>query len=106
MAMMYMKLIPYFIIAAYPTMLYYLDNADFKKFTLSKKNEKSESKKSSKIFLCVLVGILIAIYGYAIVDNTAKFVDYVQTNGANEETEELDTAVEAIENDSKNPAPI
>ena len=78
-----------------------MDNADFKKLTLSKKNEKSESKKSSKIFLCVLVGLLIAIYGYAIVDNTAKFVDYVQTNGANEETEELDTAVEAIENDSK-----
>lgn len=101
MAMMYMKLIPYFIIAAYPTMLYYLDNADFKKLALSKKNEKSESKKSSKIFLCVLVGLLIAIYGYAIVDNTAKFVDYVQTNGANEETEELDTAVEVIENDSK-----
>lgn len=103
MAMMYMKLIPYFIIAAYPTMLYYLDNADYKKILPQQKqnNNSKNSNKASKIIICVLTGILIAIYGYAIVDNAYDFVEYVQTDGANDETKELDCAVSAIEKDSK-----
>lgn len=100
MAMLYIKLIPYFVITAYPAVLKYLQNVDLSKLSSkgnsSKMNPKTTKSLITVVFVCVagLMGIIIAM-------NISDASQYIKTNGSDETTVELDASLDAISKDAE-----
>lgn len=109
MALMYIKLVPYFIITAYPAAAHYMNNIkiDTEKLNkmLSKKNNASNARqrtKKQKIFIISLLIIcIVLIFSLLSFSVISTAVEYVKTNGESEYTQQLDEALLAIEKDSK-----
>lgn len=101
MAFLYIKLVPYFIIAAYPAALRYLDDIkiDFNK--LSKNKNSKISPKITKLAIAVISLCIVILMATVIIQNASNAVEYVKSEGATSYTQQLDDALDAIEKDSE-----
>ncbi len=108
MMMMYLKLIPYFIICAIPSTLKYIDNIDyraiFKKFVQKdQESRKNDSKDNSK-GLIKITAVLIIVFSVGIVGLLAdscyqQISDFVKYDGGSKITVELDKTIDKMQAD-------
>ena len=108
MMLMYIKLIPYFIICAIPSTLKYIDNIDFRGIfeNLMKKDQeanKNKNKKESKglikatvALIFVFIVLIVGTLGSGMYNEASNYVKY---NGTNKSMQRLDTAIDAMQND-------
>lgn len=108
MMLMYIKLIPYFIICAVPSTLKYIDNIDFrgafeKMVKKDQEAKKKTNKKESKGLIKITVA-LIFVFSIIIVGTLASGVyneasNYIKYDGGSKTTQRMDAAITAMQND-------
>lgn len=108
MMLMYIKLIPYFIICAIPSTLKYIDNFDFRKAfekivkkdqEAKKKSNKKESKGLIKITVALICVFSFLIIGTLSSDVYSEASNYIKYNGGNKSIQFLDNAIDAMQKD-------
>lgn len=108
MMLKYTKLSPYFLISAYPVLLAYIDNLDFKKLKpkfKGRKNKKGKKNMSKKLKIAATAFIVIFAAGAICMlayDNIADTRDYIASGGKDETITDIDNAVAAMERDAEN----
>lgn len=98
MMLAYVKLLPYFVICAFPTLLYYADNVDVTKLLPSNQGSaKRQYNKGVKMLIIVIIGVLyLGVFGVAMMEP----VDFVKTNGATAGTLQMDEAISYMQADA------
>lgn len=102
----YIKLIPYFVICAIPTLLAYIDNVDFVgtfKRLVAEDKKKNEEKKQSKLLIPITVTLItvfsifiVGFVGQSIYSEASKFI---KNDGADKGIIALDEAIDAMQTD-------
>lgn len=103
MALMYLKLLPYFIVCAYPITIAYLGNIDFS-FILKKIKENSDESSNPrlrKILISLILAILIAIPTYCVYSFVSEGVEYVSTESVSGYLGDIGQATDALASDLK-----
>lgn len=108
MMMMYIKLIPYFIICAIPSTLKYIDNVDFraifkKMIQKDRENQKTESNQNSKGLIKITVALIIVfcvgIVGILANSFYKQASTYIKYDGGNKTTIALDKTIDKMQED-------
>lgn len=102
----YIKLIPYFVICAIPTLLAYIDNVDFVgtfKRLVAEDKKKNEGNKQSKLLIPITVTLItvfsifiVGFVGQSIYTEASKFI---KNDGADKGIIALDEAIDAMQTD-------
>lgn len=102
----YIKLIPYFVICAIPTLLAYIDNVDFVgtfKRLVAEDKKKNEGKKQPKLLIPITVTLItvfslfiVGFVGQSIYSEASKFI---KNDGADKGIIALDEAIDAMQTD-------
>ena len=102
----YIKLIPYFVICAIPTLLAYIDNVDFVgtfKRLVAEDKKKNEEKKQSKLLIPITVTLItvfsIFIVGYVGQSIYSEASKFIKNDGADKGIIALDEAIDAMQTD-------
>lgn len=108
MMMMYIKLIPYFIICAIPSTLKYIDNINYRKIAekliqKDQESRKAENKDNSKGLIKITV-LLIIVFSVGIVGVLAnscynEISDFVKYDGGDKATVALDKTINKMQAD-------
>lgn len=101
MAFLYIKLVPYFIIAAYPAALRYLDDIKIDLNKLPKRKNSKISPKTTKLSIVIILVCIVVLMATVVIQNVSNAVEYVKTDGENSYTRQLDEALDAIEKDAE-----
>lgn len=108
MMMMYLKLIPYFIICAIPSTLKYIDNVDyraiFNKFVQKDQESRKDDSKDNSKGLIKITAVLIIVFSVGIVGLLAdscyqQISDFVKYDGGSKITVELDKTIDKMQAD-------
>ncbi|MGN0516988.1 hypothetical protein [Eubacterium sp.] len=102
----YIKLIPYFVICATPTLLAYIDNVDFVgtfKRLVAEDKKKNDGKSQSKLLIPITV-TLIAVFSIFIVGFVGQSIyseasKFIKNDGASKSIIALDEAIDAMQTD-------
>ena len=100
MAMLYIKLLAYFIFISYSALLVYLNGVDFKQYTnrIKKVSNKNSQNRDLKVILipafCVIVALFFVIVGL-------QNYEYIEKDYKTDKWIELDSAMKSVENDSQ-----
>lgn len=108
MMMMYVKLIPYFIICAIPSTLKYIDNINFRKEFMKlvakdqeakKSQNKKESKGLIKCTVALIIVISVGIVGYLANSFYTQASNYIKYDGGSKSTVYMDKAIDKMQED-------